>query len=159
MHLSESQAIELHEFIDQCKLILHQRQPVPELPYWLCGDGDDEGLSLCWDCLHKRRPTAEWGNDLCGGYDCEEDSSEVCDECGKLLQYTLTDYGVDSELENFTEYPFDWEDAQHCYEVASVIDGICDDDTEKQWKLYGVLVKGCNRPAEIVPPLPHEAFA
>ena len=97
-------------------------------------------------------PEGKGGEHFGGGYCMEEDSCEHCEKCGKLLDYTLTDYGVSSELEHFAEeagdYSFDWNEPQECYEMARVAHGLW---TDEQKQLFVKAVeKSQNKPAELV---------
>jgi hypothetical protein len=68
----------------------------PKAPYWRRDGGDDVA---CYSCAKKKK----WGADnLDGGWTNEEDGAHWC-ECGKLLDFTLTDYGVETEFAGFEE--------------------------------------------------------
>src|SRR3990167_1206356 len=125
-------AIDLHEHISEVMHLLDKRESKEvEAPYWFYNEfieeldesnpitEYDEAMSLCWDCIHELFPEAQSGEHFGGGYCMEEDSYEHCEKCGKLLDYTLTDYGVSSELEHFAEeagdYSFDWNEPHECY--------------------------------------------
>lgn len=72
-------------------------------PYWL--SNDDCGYSYCRACALKAlaaKPCAE----LDGGFHCEGDSSEHCETCGKLLDYTLTNSGASAEIDHFSKARF-----------------------------------------------------
>lgn len=140
-------SIDLHEFLSACEHKLSQREKVPPPPYWFCNDGDDEGLSYCHDCILLLRPNAVWLEDYRGGYAYEEDGSEICENCHCLLDYTLTDYGVDNELDHFSEFPFDWEHAQECFELNRVANGVFS-EAQKQ-ELFEIYKASINIPANL----------
>lgn len=81
-------------------------------PHWVVGY--DESVSFCRRCgekkvreLQRGKAKTERGDIfLDGGWSQEADSVQVCETCGRLLDYTLTDYGVESELEHFEEWGF-----------------------------------------------------
>jgi hypothetical protein len=63
---------------------------------------------------------------VCGGYPgVEEDGSTTCVGCGKLLDYELTQYGVEEELHHFAQNldmsPLDQGTA---FELLKVFEGI-----------------------------------
>lgn len=69
-------------------------------PHWLGGDEADQGPSYCNDCAQKQvvAGNAEFVD---GGWPQENDGCCHCEDCGRLLDYTLTDYGVQAEMEHF----------------------------------------------------------
>lgn len=69
-------------------------------PCWLGGNGADQGPSYCRECAQKRVDAGE-AEFVDGGWDQENDGCCHCEDCGRLLDYTLTDYGVEEELEHF----------------------------------------------------------
>jgi hypothetical protein len=90
--------------------LINQRAARPGPPYWFyheAGTDYDEAYSFCKVCIRSILPDAQIGVHYGGGYCGESDSPEVCERCGALLQYTLTNEGVDAELEHFLEYPAD----------------------------------------------------
>lgn len=131
---------------------LSKRASDPEHPHWFCGEGDDEGISYCYGCAMQLRPSAQFGDDLCGGYPgyAEADSPEMCEECGRLLSYTLTDYGVTEELAHFSECGFDWNEPNHCFALARVANCVDRDNREQVAQLLSVLKSGRNAPEIIV---------
>ena len=67
----------------------------PLAPYW-SRDGDWMG---CFECGVKR-----FGEEaLDGGWCGEQDGPRWCEDCGKLLDFTLTDAGIHAELEGNIE--------------------------------------------------------
>jgi hypothetical protein len=70
----------------------------PLTPYWT-GNNDGSWLG-CYDCARKRFKEDQ----IDGGWSGEEDGPRWCDDCGKLLEFTLTDYGLEEELGHFYEH-------------------------------------------------------
>ncbi len=79
--------------------VLARQIEVP-YPHWLGGDGADQGPSYCHDCaqIQVKAGNAEF---IDGGWPQENDGCCHCEGCGRLLDYTLTDYGVEEELSHF----------------------------------------------------------
>lgn len=129
--------IEMYERISEIEHILMTRQSDPEPPHWLIDDGEngfDEGLSYCLECMKSIAPNGEWGEEWGGGYCYEEDGTCHCEKCGKLLQYSLTDYGVDVELENYAEYPpRNLDDPDECYQLARIAMGVYTDEQKRRF--------------------------
>lgn len=79
--------------------------------HWI-GGSDNEGLSYCQKCALEKIAglSAEWLISdkeffLDGGWEAHEaDSCVHCDICGALLEYTLTDYGVNAELDHYSRH-------------------------------------------------------
>lgn len=140
-------SIDQYELLSEAIRSLEEREASLEGVYWLCGDSDDEGLSYCYECVISINPNAKIGDDFMGGGCYESDSSEGCELCGKRLQYTLTDYGVASELAHFVENGFDWSDPIECYELARIANGIFKDD-DQFLALLEVFITGENCPIE-----------
>lgn len=142
--LTEKQA----EFLDAATSIIEKRATDPGYQYWMTGDGQDESYSYCRECLFPEigpRPES-----CSRGIGMEEsDGVELCECCGVLLDYVLTDYGITDELFHFADTPesFDWNDPDQCYEVSRVANGV--DDSDKKRLLIGILLKGQNFPAEL----------
>lgn len=66
----------------------------------------DQGPSYCTECgdkeiekLNAAHPEHDYF--LAGGYGYESDGQEFCDCCGCFLHTSLTDCGIESELEHF----------------------------------------------------------
>ena len=68
-------------------------------PHWLGGDAD-QGPSYCHECAQKQVDSGN-GEFVDGGWPQDSDGSCHCEDCGRLLDYTLTDYGVGDELSHF----------------------------------------------------------
>lgn len=96
----------------------------PEGPCW--PSEDDTGQDYCRK--HALEKIAADGGELDGGYCRENDSCSHCAVCGKLLDYTLTDFGADSELEHFKtvkfrrDKPLDRETAYHLARLIAAKD-------------------------------------
>lgn len=93
-------------------------------------DGDWDMNDYCEECCRKemaKHPGAHMSGD--GGCWPESDSCRHCETCGKLLGYTLTNYGVRAEIEHFTmhppEAPLSKEEAFH---IARMLAGAADGD-------------------------------
>lgn len=79
--------------------------------HWI-GGSDNEGSNYCEKCgLEKIAGLyAEWAHTdkeffLDGGWEAHEaDSCVHCEVCHALLEYTLTKYGVDSELDHYSRH-------------------------------------------------------
>lgn len=69
-------------------------------PHWLLGDDADQGLSYCHPCAEKAitEGKAEFVD---GGYPQDSDGCSHCGDCGRLLEYSLTESGVAAELEHY----------------------------------------------------------
>jgi hypothetical protein len=70
------------------------REPEPNFS-WLRTE-DEEAAAEAYE---------EFQHGIDGGYhgQCEHDNCEHCDTCGKLLAYTLTDYGARDEIEEWPQ--------------------------------------------------------
>ena len=123
------------QFLRTCEDELLRRMSNPPMEHWFCGDDDDEGESYCLDCIMAIRPTAEPGEDYLGAYPPgESDSVAICERCGALLQYTLTDYGLQEELAHFseTDSQWDWDNPDQCYEVQELCGSVYTDKQRVQ---------------------------
>lgn len=152
---------EQSEYLQSLIGLLDKRESDPQHPYWFHelpdGSEADEGISYCLDCLKKYfGATFDYsehiGEYFGGGYPGygESDGCESCDDCGKLLSYTLTDYGIASELAHYSEYQcFDWNDADSCFILARIAHGIFENH-EQERVLLGVLMAGKNFPSEAI---------
>lgn len=95
---------------------------VPRAPYWL-EHSNESSETYCYDCAQKelaKYPDALLG----GGYGGENDGCLHCETCGALLDYTLTNYGTNSEIVHFRTVrfraPLSREEAYH---VARMLAG------------------------------------
>lgn len=95
-------------------------------PYWL--SNDDCGFTYCRECALKElaaSPSAE----LDGGYHCEGDSCAHCETCGKLLDYTLTNYGASAEADHYSKVRFRTPlDRDEAYRIARMLDANYNDE-------------------------------
>ena len=78
-----------------------------EEPFWL--DGAGESCLYCHSCAKKKlKRLRQSGNKdeiiIAGNGYSEEDGSRCCESCGVILDCTLNDYGVTSEMDHFQEY-------------------------------------------------------
>lgn len=82
--------------------------------YWISARNadPDQGSSYCGDCggklvdkLNAENPDHEYLLD--GGWGYESGSCEICDKCGLHLRCTLTDCGVDQELDHWMSVRID----------------------------------------------------
>ena len=81
----------------------------PPPMHWI-GEGD-AGPDYCRECCERivanhnaySAPKDWWYVE--GGWDCRRssDTPSACEECGKTLGYSLTEYGVSEEIEHFLE--------------------------------------------------------
>lgn len=76
----------------------------PEPPCWLDFEDGGDGNSHCLRCI-KKLDKGRNKFTICAG-DAEEDSCVHCGTCGKVLDYTLSDTGADSELSHFRTVKF-----------------------------------------------------
>lgn len=120
--------------------------------HWIGGAGDvkrfpyDGATDFCRECaesaideFYEANPDQRGEDDdelalfLDGGWNTEHDSPPYCEVCGDALDGSLTDYGVDQELEHFEEhppridYPTDWD------LFANAAEGLDDDDERWMW--------------------------
>lgn len=127
----------LKERLWEIESFVEARQSSPERMYWKVDDASGE--DFCHDCIKKELPDGEYGEDYEGGYGLESDGSRVCCKCGKLLDYTLTNYGIDYEIEHFEEYPPDLNNPDQCYEIAAIAGGIAWDDKKRIRRLLAIM--------------------
>lgn len=104
--------------------------------HWI-GGSVNEGGSYCQSCaeaqiaiLKKASPDKDFFLD--GGWEAHESDSCVhCQTCCALLEYTLTDYGVDYELDHYSRHmrrkgPLSPEEAYHIVAALEQLEW-CDD--------------------------------
>jgi hypothetical protein len=118
----------------------------PEDAYWLSGELDDNE-EYCHDCAEKKldeirrkRRDPELGGLGCGCGTHESDSQLFCEMCGKKLMCSLTNYGIEQEIEHFEQYWF--EALDHPAEWAAlgkVLDALMYDDDEKWDRIAAIL--------------------
>lgn len=73
-------------------------------PHWVGGDDVDQGPSYCRACADAKVEAGE-AEYVDGGWPQEEDGCCHCEACGRLLDYTLSDYGVEQELDHYLVTP------------------------------------------------------
>lgn len=100
----------------------------PEMGYWLDFEDGGDGGTHCLKCIKK----LDAGCDKYTGYGGapEQDGCLHCGTCGKLLDYTLTDYGANSELDHFKDVKFRRNkplDRITAYEIARMLAAKGDD--------------------------------
>lgn len=131
-----------------CSLILSQREADVEAPYYPLDELDTDGSDYCWDCIRELHPEWVYGQQFTGGQGYHEsDSAKRCENCGKLLTYTLTDYGIREELGYFEETSFDWSSPTQCFEMARIVNGLFED--EQRDAALKLLLCGRNLPTEL----------
>jgi hypothetical protein len=98
-----------------------------EPEYWL---DDDTGESYCMSCallvIEECNMIEGKTLEIDGGWGMgEHDTCCHCTKCGVILEYTLTDYGVDAEIDHFLsgrdDGPLTPSDAFH---LLKVFDGV-----------------------------------
>jgi hypothetical protein len=141
--LRDELTIDEYERFDEILSMLDKKASFPERPFWLLGHAGEyaDRDAMCFDCIKELLPNREYGENYDGGFACEEDDAQHCERCGKLLEYTLTDYGVDYEIEGFLESLADAEDLANldtCYELARIAWGIS--SREQALKFIGLFV-------------------
>lgn len=101
----------------------------PPYQRWLAGDHADAGPSYCQECAEKAVAAGD-GEFVDGGWPGDQsDTCEHCESCGCLLHYCLTDYGVESELAHFAEFPPKAPISRElAYHAARVIEAAPDND-------------------------------
>jgi hypothetical protein len=129
MSLIDGLTIEEDERFDEIRAMMEKNSSSPERPFWLLGHAGEyaDRDAMCIGCIKELLPNREYGDNYDGGFACEEDDAQHCQRCGKLLEYTLTNEGVDYEMEGFAECPPDAEDLADpdtCYELARIAWGI-----------------------------------
>jgi hypothetical protein len=106
---------------------------VVKKPYWFMRNagGVEEG-TFCRECAEKLRlKLAEANKDkpkvlecldrLDGGWSQESDTVVTCKSCHELLEYTLTDYGAESEWDHFSEHGIDLNSTTVACEIDSIL--------------------------------------
>ncbi len=76
----------------------------PEDPCYLEIEDGGDGAYYCIKCLKAKFPESERRYGCAGG--AEHDGCVHCVECGKLLDYVLTDAGASEELAHFATVKF-----------------------------------------------------
>lgn len=88
--------------IDEALEALNKIAADIEVPYqhWLGGDNADQGPSYCRPCAERAVASGK-AEFVDGGYQQDDDGCSHCDDCGRLLEYSLTEHGAAAELEHF----------------------------------------------------------
>ncbi|NWC11970.1 hypothetical protein HX776_24600 [Pseudomonas agarici] len=69
-------------------------------PHWIGGADADQGPSYCRPCA-EAEVAAGRAEYVDGGWHQENDGCCHCETCGRLLEYTLTEYGASEELDHY----------------------------------------------------------
>lgn len=152
---------EEYELLSLCESLLSKRESSPPYVHWVINkDGYDEEGDFCPECVIGElvRVVTEQGrvdeddDDTRTIYEypaTEDDGCRHCETCGALLDYTLTNYGVENELDHFSDADsvWDWNDADACFELSRVINGAW--TLQQHQKLLAVVVRGQNPPPEL----------
>jgi len=119
-------------YVDAALKILEKKLEDFELPtpYYMVVDGHDFEGDYCYDCGLKEydKLRNEGNTDLALRRECSSgyisDTPTHCQECQKMLTYTLTEEGVKSELNHF-DYFNDHElalNSQHeCFALRAIL--------------------------------------
>lgn len=86
------------------------RRARPRPQHWLHGEGQDEGISWCLSCAKKKvRKLEKEGKAVSiegGPNDIQdEDGPRFCEGCGHIVEYHLTDYGVETYFPEYEKDP------------------------------------------------------
>ncbi|HDS1633519.1 TPA: hypothetical protein QEL43_003182 [Stenotrophomonas maltophilia] len=92
-----------HERADQLIERLQAIQAAPPYQCWLGGDDTDQGVSYCRDCAQKEVDAGR-AEFVDGGWSQDNDCPASCETCRAQLQYDLTEYGIEQELEGMMKY-------------------------------------------------------
>ncbi len=102
----------------------------PDL-YWLSSEDCelDQSMDYCFECAEKQAKilTAELKAEVYvdGGYALDgNDTIALCEECGILLNYTLSASGVKSELDHYLKKntKIDLNNEEECYSFIAILD-------------------------------------
>lgn len=109
--------------------------------HWICTPDGDGGGEWCPDCgyykvrhlrRHDRKRRGAYLLD--GGWPTEDDHTCFCAGCGAILDASLTDYGVEQELDHFRMYGVTPGSAIVAYYVAEVLAQVACTTPEDAWK-------------------------
>lgn len=143
-----------NEYFDMALHELDKRESRPSAPCWREDDDEDwDGNEYCHDCGQVLA-----GNIVYSRHYNESDHSCGCARCGTLLGYTLTDYGVRSELQHFLApdtMAWHWNHQDDCFVIARILRGVVggghydwdEIDPALRRDLLALLRKGRNAPA------------
>jgi hypothetical protein len=123
--IAEDYWIEQHEYINEVRHELDKREAQPKPLCWISDEetGEDSDEDYCRECA-TGIISGDDDKKVTGGMWHESDGVRVCEKCGHLLSYTLTDYGVKSELSHFLEAGWDWNNPSECFEINRVLGGV-----------------------------------
>ena len=142
--------INVNHLLNRFDAEIDKRAADPEPMFWfLTEEGDDTDENYCYDCIMALKQDALIGEHFIGygSVWSEQDGCEHCERCGVLLRYTLTNYGLYSELEHYSENPFDWSDSNDCAHVAPMIGGAFTQSYKRA--VVMILLHGLNYPETI----------
>lgn len=93
-----------------------------EFQHWVSGDDADAGPSYCGPCV-QQFVADNPGKDIMadGGWPQEDDSPRFCETCDCPLHYTLTDYGLVTELQHLEDSEIELNPLT-AYELLAVFD-------------------------------------
>jgi hypothetical protein len=90
------------ETIDVLLMVLsaHASSIDVPFPHWVGGGNADQGPSYCRPCADAE-VAADRAEYVDGGWQQENDGCCHCETCGRLLEYTLTEYGAIEEIDHY----------------------------------------------------------
>lgn len=101
-----------------------------EAPYWFAEDADSEYCNSCATAIAQEKG---WQKD--GGWEWETDAPVFCARCEAPLDYTLTDYGAEQELEHFEAHGVDPDSDLDRYSLARIGGGVPTQHAERLYRL------------------------
>ncbi len=142
----------------------HAKGATDPLPaHWVHGAGDlkkgeSEGTNYCLACCEKRvaeilaaHPGAVDDVDVDGIGRTEHDSPPYCETCGAKLDASLTDYGVDQEIEHFITCGIKPDGADDWYDLDNALINARDDDPI--WRKIAKIVEAARAGNSVSPPV------
>ena len=85
---------------------------------------DETAIDLCEECARIElgfEVSPDRYIEALLDWDHRSDGSSCCDRCGRLLAYTLTDYGLEEEIDHFQSVTFRHICPDTAYEVARIM--------------------------------------
>lgn len=122
----------IHEIEQQ----LMTRAAKAETPYWR--KGSDE--YYCLNCVKE----AAWKRYKQGSRN--EGCAIHCEGCGKALEYTLNDAGVEAELEFHEDIGFFWTMPKECYQMVRLAAALSTDTQRKRF--LQIVAESAYQPSE-----------
>ncbi len=123
-----------------------------ELPRGSGIDIDGEATNFCLRCARKKLAEIRKKHrylarkvSMCvdGGWSTDHDSPPYCHTCGATLEGSLTDHGVESEIEHFAslpeEHPISTWGPNEWADLARAADGLVPEPS-RAWETIGALV-------------------